>query len=380
MFTAVAVQAAPAAARVNRQRLGSRTLHEGMTGSDVRTLQADLTRAGLRTPAVGVFGPITERNVKGFERRFRMHANGVVNRAFVKQLELVVASGAGASDAAIGSGGSGLGGFTPPASRHRRHRSGRNHIAASSADPTSATDPVTAPVIQDGGSKHLGERVLHPGMRGHDVRVLQGYLTLSGFPTAVDGSYGPTTKTNVIAFQQANNLTPADGTVTYADTLALRQLVANALAGGAVSQATLNPDGTVTAPSGAPQVVQNVIAAANEIIHTPYIYAGGHASWKSKGYDCSGAVSYALHGGNLLTSPEDSTGLESYGSPGPGQWITIYADAGHTFIVVAGLGFDTAHYGPTTPGGDGPRWLPAPYATANLQDGGHYIVRHPSGL
>ncbi|MGH2888608.1 MAG: peptidoglycan endopeptidase, partial [Solirubrobacteraceae bacterium] len=92
------------------------------------------------------------------------------------------------------------------------------------------------------------------------------------------------------------------------------------------------------------------------------------------------AVSYALHGGDLLTSPEDSTGLESYGSPGPGSWITIYADAGHTFIVVAGLAFDTAHYGPTTPGGSGPRWLQPADVLANLQDGGNYVVRHPSGL
>lgn len=376
----VAVQASPAAASPRQPRLGSRTLRQGMSGADVRTLQADLTRAGFRTPAVGVFGPITEHNVKSFERRFRMQVNGVVNATFVKQLQLVVASGTGATHAALGSGGSGLGGVTPTANQRRRHRRARNHLRASSADPTSALAQVTAPVVQDGGSKHLGERVLHPGMHGHDVRVLQGYLTLAGYPTAVDGSYGSSTKANVIAFQQANNLSPANGTVTYAETRALRQLVANALEGGPVSQATLNSDGTVTAPSGAPQVVQDVIAAANQIIDKPYIYAGGHAHWKSRGYDCSGAVSYALHGGDLLTSPEDSTELESYGSPGPGQWITVYADAGHTFIVVAGLAFDTAHYGPTTPSGSGPRWLQPADVLANLKDGGNYVVRHPSGL
>ena len=103
-------------------------------------------------------------------------------------------------------------------------------------------------------------------------------------------------------------------------------------------------------------------------------------SWKSDGYDCSGSVSFALHGANLLNSPEDSTELESYGSAGPGKWITIYADAEHTFIVVAGLAFDTAHYGPTTPGGTGPRWLTPANVTANLSDGGDYVIRHPSGL
>ncbi|MGH3260661.1 MAG: peptidoglycan-binding domain-containing protein, partial [Trebonia sp.] len=219
-----------------------------------------------------------------------------------------------------------------------------------------------------------------PGMSGHDVRVLQGYLTLAGYPTAVDGSYGSATKAHVITFQQAKGLSPANGTVTYAETLVLRQAVAAELTGGAVSDATLNSDGTVNAPSGAPELVQEVIAAANQIIDTPYIYAGGHAHWRSTGYDCSGAVSYALHGANLLTAPEDSTELESYGSPGPGKWITVYADAGHTFVVVAGLAFDTAHYGPTTPGGSGPRWLHPGYATANLSDGGNYVVRHPSGL
>ncbi|MGH2871643.1 MAG: peptidoglycan-binding protein, partial [Solirubrobacteraceae bacterium] len=228
--------------------------------------------------------------------------------------------------------------------------------------------------------RHLGERVLNPGMSGHDVRVLQGFLTLVGYPTAVDGSYGTSTESNLISFKRANDLMPANGVVTYHDTVVLRQLVAAALQGGSPEKATLNPDGTVTAPADAPKLVQEVIAAANQIIDTPYIYAGGHQSWKSKGYDCSGAVSYALHGGNLLSAPEDSTELESYGSPGPGQWITIYADAGHTFIVVAGLAFDTAHYGPTTPGGTGPRWLQPADVLANLSDGGDYVVRHPSGL
>jgi hypothetical protein len=122
-----------------------------------------------------------------------------------------------------------------------------------------------------------------------------------------------------------------------------------------------------------------VIAAANQIIDKPYIYAGGHATWNDVGYDCSGAVSYALHGGGLLSSPEDSIELESYGSPGPGRWITIYADPSHTWVVVAGIAFDTADYsGPNIPAGTGPRWRRDP--TGNLADGGGYVVRHPPGL
>jgi len=354
-LAASAVQASPALA--SPQRLGSRVLREGMSGKDVRTLQADLTQAGFKTPAVGFFGPITEGNVKRFERKYRLKVNGIVNSGFLSELQLVLASGAGATDATTGSGGTGLG---------------------VTKDPTSLIAPLGTPVVQDGGSQHLGERTLKQGMHGHDVRVLQGYLTIAGFPTSVDGQFGPATKVSVIGFQQAHGL-EATGIVDYAESLVLRQAVAAALAGGAVSNATINSDGTATAPSGAPEIVQEVIAAANTIIDKPYIYGGGHASWNASGYDCSGSVSYALHGGNLLSSPEDSTGLESYGSPGPGKWITIYADSAHTWIVVAGIAFDTADYGgPNIPSGTGPRWRSNP--TGNLADGGDYVVRHPSGL
>jgi peptidoglycan hydrolase-like protein with peptidoglycan-binding domain len=247
-----------------------------------------------------------------------------------------------------------------------------------------STDPTDVPIVQqNGGSAHLGNRTLRPGMHGHDVRVLQGYLSMVGFPTTVDGSYGPATKAKVLAFQQTHSM-KANGVVTFAETLVLRQAVAAVLASGPVtsgpvSRARINSDGTATAPTSAPAVVQKVVAAANQIIDKPYIYAGGHASWKANGYDCSGAVSYALHGAGLLSSPEDSTGLESWGSAGPGKWITVYADAQHTFVVVAGRAFDTADYGgPNIPSGTGPRWRSNP--TGNLADGGDYVVRHPAGL
>jgi peptidoglycan hydrolase-like protein with peptidoglycan-binding domain len=346
-----------------------------MSGSDVRTLQADLTKAGFKTPAVGIFGPTTERNVKAFERKFHLAVNGVVTGAFVRRLQLVIA-GATNADSSPGSGGTALGQGGPAGGK--RH----SKQAATADDPTSilSDNPALAPVSQDGGSQHLGERTLRQGMRGHDVRVLQGYLTLAGFATAVDGDFGPGTKANVIKFEEANGLT-ANGVVTYAQSQVLRQVVAKAMtASGPVSRATLNSDGTVTPPAGAPQAVVDAINAANSIIDKPYRVGGGHGKWNDSAYDCSGAVSFALHGANLLSAPEDSTQLESYGSPGPGRWMTIYADSAHTFIVIAGLAFDTAHWGPTTPGGTGPRWLTAANATANLQDGGNYVIRHPSGL
>jgi hypothetical protein len=114
-----------------------------------------------------------------------------------------------------------------------------------------------------------------------------------------------------------------------------------------------------------------VIAAANHIRTLPYIWGGGHGRWQDSGYDCSGAVSYALHGGKLLTSPLTSGSFETFGETGAGRWITIYANASHAYMVVAGLRFDTA--------GDvsesGPRWHPTVAAAAT----GRYVARHPIG-
>jgi peptidoglycan hydrolase CwlO-like protein len=120
-------------------------------------------------------------------------------------------------------------------------------------------------------------------------------------------------------------------------------------------------------PSAAPPAVAAVIEAANSIATTPYIWGGGHGSFESSGYDCSGAVSFALHGGGLLDSPLDSTGLSTWGEPGPGQWITVYANAGHVWVMIAGLAFDTS-------GGAGPRWHPSPVSSTE-----GFIARHPPG-
>jgi hypothetical protein len=229
-----------------------------------------------------------------------------------------------------------------------------------------------------GDSTHLGDRVLREGMRGHDVRVLQAYLSDAGFGTMVDGDFGPGTKQSVIGFQRAHKMS-ANGVVTFAVSQALRQAVAAVQASPPTGKTRINLDGTATAPSGAPATVSQMVAAANRIIDKPYAVGGGHGTWNDTAYDCSGAVSYVLHGAGLLNSPEDSTGLESYSSSGPGRWVTIYANSGHTWVVIAGRAFDTADYGgPNTPAGSGPRWRSNP--TGNLADGGSYVVRHPAGL
>lgn len=120
-------------------------------------------------------------------------------------------------------------------------------------------------------------------------------------------------------------------------------------------------------PAGAPDAVKAAIEAANSIATTPYIWGGGHGSFSSSGYDCSGAVSFALNGGGFLSSPLDSTGLSTWGEPGPGQWITVYANAGHAWVIIAGLAFDTS-------GGAGPRWHPSPVSSTE-----GFIARHPPG-
>ena len=127
--------------------------------------------------------------------------------------------------------------------------------------------------------------------------------------------------------------------------------------------------GMVQPPAGAPPQVAEVIAAGNAIASLPYIWGGGHGSFQASGYDCSGSVSYALAAAGLLSSPLDSTGFESWGEPGPGRWITVYANAGHAWMMVAGWRFDTVALA-----SGGTRWS---------QGGGEYagfVVRHPAGL
>jgi cell wall-associated NlpC family hydrolase len=129
-------------------------------------------------------------------------------------------------------------------------------------------------------------------------------------------------------------------------------------------------NGTIPIPTDVPEVVQRVVAGGNAIADFPYIWGGGHGSFIADGYDCSGSVSYALAAGGLLSAPLVSGDLANWGEPGPGRWITIYANAGHTFMNVDGVWFDTA-------GRSGPyasRWL---VSTPSLAG---YAVRHPPGL
>jgi hypothetical protein len=239
-----------------------------------------------------------------------------------------------------------------------------------------ATIRTAGTLTQASTANQLGRRLLRQGLHGSDVTILQGYLTIAGYPTSVDGNYGPATASSVSAFKRANNMTPANGVAGPAFAKALQAAISPDESDVPTGRATINADGTATAPASAPAVVQSVIASANSIIDTSYCVGGGHGKWTSSCYDCSGSTSFALHGGGLLSTSEDSSDLMSYGAPGPGKWITIYSDPSHVFIVVAGIAFDTANYGgPNIPAGTGPRWRQNPLG--NLADGCNYVVRHP---
>jgi len=137
------------------------------------------------------------------------------------------------------------------------------------------------------------------------------------------------------------------------------------------AKAKLLANGMLIPPKSAPPRVKAVIAAANKIRTKPYVWGGGHGRWWDRGYDCSGSVSYALHGGDFLESPLPSGPMARWGLPGEGRWITVYSNPGHAYAVIAGYRWDTSG---NTDGRTGPRWH------LDLRDNVGYIPRHPAGF
>jgi peptidoglycan hydrolase-like protein with peptidoglycan-binding domain len=238
-------------------------------------------------------------------------------------------------------------------------------------------------------------RTLQSGSHGSDVKQLQTYLTRAGIPTTADGHYGSGTVSAVKRFERQAGWTP-DGKATPSEQRVIRTAATStggSSAGGGsggggggsqgggssrsggnrTGRARLSANGrTAIAPNGAPQQVKDAIAAANRITRKPYRYGGGHGRWNDSGYDCSGSVSYALHGGHLLSSPLPSGPFMSWGRPGAGRWITVYANSGHAYAVIAGLRFDTSSAG--AGGGSGPRWR------TRARSSSGYVARHPAGF
>lgn len=166
---------------------------------------------------------------------------------------------------------------------------------------------------------------------------------------------------------------PPTGTLPQpvSDAQIRRELAASGLSANS-RQATLTSHGLAIAPLNAPASVQAVIQAGNEIAHLPYVWGGGHARYIDNGYDCSGSLSFVLGAGGILGATMTSGELAHWGAPGPGKWITIFANAGHTFMYIAGLRFDTVALAQT-----GTRWS---NRSANEPDLNTFAVRHPPGL
>jgi len=363
----VAVTAAPTAEMLSSAvPAGAATggaLKRGAHGTQVISVQN-----ALGIGADGIFGPGTSRAVKAFQRAHGLTPDGIVGPATRAAL------GAGApAAAAVANGGlsvsrhvpqgsvtalqSALGvasdGIFGPATLHALKAFQRSH--GMTADGIAG--PVTWGALHGGG----GRTISAPGggsASSGSVRSLQAALGISA-----DGVFGPATESAVKSFQSSHGLT-TDGVVGPATWAALGHPgVSRTLKR---SGATLAGGGSTTS-SGTPSAVSGVIAAANQIASTPYVFGGGHGSFTSSGYDCSGSVSYALHGGGLLSSPEDSSALMSYGAPGPGKYITIYSNPGHAYMVVDGRRYDTSGANPS-------RWQ------ANDRSSAGFVARHPNGL
>lgn len=245
----------------------------------------------------------------------------------------------------------------------------------------------------DAFGARMGERPLRRGMTGVDVRVLQRCLDRVGIDTSVDGIFGRGTARSVRRFERRLDRR-ANGVLGRREARRLRRELRRARRNGARGRgdhhggatvemggqpveppevpgerAELTADGLAVAPASAPPAVKKVIAAGNRIAKKPYKYGGGHGRWRDSGYDCSGSMSYALHAAGLLRRPLASGGFMSYGRRGRGRWITTYAHGGHSYMVVAGLRFDTSARKRT-----GSRW------TDEMRSPRGYRTRHPARL
>ena len=298
----------------------------------------------------GTFGPETEAAVKHAQALHHIVADGVVGPETWRALSLHEH------------------GKLKQTLFPTRHRSVHGTTQVSSAHVATGTGGEAATDVAD---QVADTQASTTAPSGNPVSRLQEALHISA-----DGRFGPQTEAAVKQLQAHDGL-PVDGVVGPETWRALGldehatlhpspRLLPSSTSSTGATGGDSQSSGTGGEGSG---VIARVIAAADEIATRPYVYGGGHGSFESDGYDCSGSVSYALHGGGLLSSPEDSSALESYGEPGPGRYITIYADAEHAWMTIDGRRYDTVALQES-----GSRWSSSMTSTAG------YVVRHPAGL
>jgi peptidoglycan hydrolase-like protein with peptidoglycan-binding domain len=372
------------------------TEHTITIGSESKGRAVEQLQSALGIGADGVYGPETEEAVRSFQASKGLTVDGIVGPATIAALRSHGVSASTASTRSdamlVSSGGadavsrlqsalhlSADGNFGPETEAAVRRLQARHGMTVDGivgpatwsvlgvSSEETLTPPSSVVAAAAKHSHHATATIADTGEGGEEgsgdaVSRLQSALHLSA-----DGNFGSETESAVKRLQARHGLT-VDGVVGPATWSVL----------GIDSQETLKPpasavssssDGESSSSTAGSSVVARVIAAGDEIATRPYIFGGGHGSFQSSGYDCSGSVSYALHGGGLLSEPEDSSQLESYGEAGPGKYITIYANAGHAFMVVDGKRFDTIALQET-----GTRW------SSSIESTSGYVVRHPDGM
>ncbi|MGA3361523.1 MAG: peptidoglycan-binding protein [Solirubrobacteraceae bacterium] len=374
---------APGAAQTIAHVSGPRTriVNPGAQTPAPNTIVLDATPAPVAKPRPIVYGKVTYGDLRDAQRMLGVPIDGILGpktgaaiRAFQEAHGLTVDGDVGPA--------------TWTALKDAEHAAER----AAASPAAAATQAVTTTVHE--------ASVLQTNTAPSDtadVIALQQALGITA-----DGNFGAGTTAAVEAYQTAHGLT-ADGIVgpgtrealglgagptlqqsdasggttdpttdPTVDPTATADATTDSSSAGATTSSTADSGAgttTSTASAGVTAALNEMVYAADSIATLPYIWGGGHGSWISPGYDCSGSVSYVLHAAGLLSAPEDSSELESYGAPGPGQYITIYADDGHAWMTIEGRRFDTVALSE-----DGSRWA----------DGGGefagYVVRHPIGF